>query len=55
VPIKTLANLLSEDGFASESTVHFIVNRLRKKLGDDSYLPRIFFLKLDLGTAIQSG
>jgi two-component system, OmpR family, KDP operon response regulator KdpE len=37
---KTLINFISESGFALESTVQDIIDRLRKKLGDDPYLPQ---------------
>jgi two-component system KDP operon response regulator KdpE len=49
VPIKTLSTKLSEDGFAGESTVHLIINRLRRKLGDDPYIPQIIITEYECG------
>ena len=49
VPVKTLAETLCEEKFVSEPTVHLMIGSLRKKLGDDPYLPRIIISEYDCG------
>jgi two-component system, OmpR family, KDP operon response regulator KdpE len=49
VPVKVLAETLSESGFAGESAIDMTINQLRKKLGDDLYSPRIIISEYGCG------
>ncbi len=49
VPVKLLAELLSGNGFANESAVHTFINQLRKKIGDDTYCPKIIISEFECG------
>jgi DNA-binding response OmpR family regulator len=49
VTVMELSRILSENAFAGESTVHLVINRLRKKLGDDPYIPQLIVSEYECG------
>jgi two-component system KDP operon response regulator KdpE len=49
VPVETLSASLSSDRFLSESSVHMVINQLRKKLGDDPYVPEMIVSEYECG------
>jgi DNA-binding response OmpR family regulator len=49
VPVKVLAETISRGKFAGEFPVHLIINRLRKKLGEDPCFPRIIVSEYEYG------
>jgi two-component system, OmpR family, KDP operon response regulator KdpE len=49
VSVKELMHILSECGFNSELAVNMTINQLRKKIGDDPYLPRIIISEYECG------
>jgi two-component system, OmpR family, KDP operon response regulator KdpE len=49
VTMKELTQILSGKSTAGESSVHLVINQLRKKLGDDPYAPRIIIPEYECG------
>jgi two-component system, OmpR family, KDP operon response regulator KdpE len=49
VTLKELTEILSEKRTIGESGVHLIISQLRKKLGDDPYVPRIIISEYECG------
>jgi two-component system, OmpR family, KDP operon response regulator KdpE len=49
VTMKELTEMLSEKRTVGESSVHLIINQLRKKLGDDPYVPKIIISEYECG------
>ncbi len=49
VPTKALAEILSSEKFVGESAVNLIINQLRKKLGDDPYIPKLIISEYECG------
>jgi DNA-binding response OmpR family regulator len=49
VTVRELSRILSENAFAGDSTVHLVINRLRKKLGDDPYVPQLIIAEYECG------
>jgi two-component system, OmpR family, KDP operon response regulator KdpE len=49
VSVKDLTEMLSEGRFISESMAHLTINQLRKKLGDDPYIPKIIVSEYECG------
>jgi DNA-binding response OmpR family regulator len=49
VTVRELAAILSERTFTGEAAVQLIVNRLRKKLGDDIYAPELIVFEYECG------
>jgi two-component system, OmpR family, KDP operon response regulator KdpE len=49
VSVKDLTEMLSEGRFISESVAHMTINRLRNKLGDDPYIPKIIVSEYECG------
>jgi DNA-binding response OmpR family regulator len=49
VTVMELSRILSENAFAGESTVHLVITSLRKKLGDDPYIPKLIIPEYECG------
>ncbi len=49
VPVKILTEIISPDGSTSDASVHLLVDMLRKKLGDDPYVPRLIISEFECG------
>jgi two-component system KDP operon response regulator KdpE len=49
VSVRALADSLAESGFASESSVHLIIDLLRKKIGDNPQAPKIIISEYECG------
>jgi two-component system KDP operon response regulator KdpE len=49
VPSKTLAESLSGARYVSDTIVDMVINQLRKKLGDDPYIPKIIISEYGCG------
>jgi two-component system, OmpR family, KDP operon response regulator KdpE len=54
VTTKELTEALSDRSVAGESSVHLIISRLRRKLGDDPYIPKIIVSEYECGYRFTS-